>query len=103
MNIAVIIVSLVYGLFMATPAPPCNDLKVEVEVTHTTDGLSNGSVKVKVEGGKAPYLYIYFNTKGKPISYEYTESSIKDLKSGTYFCTIYDKNDCQIKKEIKIK
>lgn len=82
---------------------PCDNLKVTAEITHTTNGLDNGSVKVKVEGGVEPYIYVFFNQKGKPLSFENKSNKLSGVKSGKIFCTVIDKEGCQKKKEINIK
>ncbi|GAP73254.1 SprB [Candidatus Symbiothrix dinenymphae] len=61
-----------------------------VTITHTTCGEDNGSITVSLKGGTKPYQYSWvFN--GTEIS---TDSTIANLKSGSYSLTVTDYNGC---------
>lgn len=103
MKIAVILASLFYGVFAATPEPPCDDLKVEVEVTHTSEGLNNGMIRLNAEGGAKPYTYIFLDEDFNPITTKTTEPEIKKLSRGKVKFIVRDENDCFQSKDIIIK
>ncbi len=70
-----------------------------LSVQHTkTDvtcfGLNNGSIKLKVSGGTAPYNYNWSNGMDKSI--------LKKLKGGIYTVEITDKNNCIVTDTIEI-
>ena len=104
MKLAVILAFLFSGIDAHIPSTdPCDNLKVTTEIKHTTDGLDNGSVEVKVEGGVEPYVYVFFNEKGKPLSFENKSNQISEIGAGTIYCSIIDSESCQQKVEITIK
>ena len=72
------------------------------EVTHQTItnnvscfGLTDGTVTVTVEGGVAPYSYLW-NIGGA------TEPEINGLAPGTYICAITDHNGCQSELSVNV-
>lgn len=103
MKLVVIIALLLYGLNTSTSDPSCDKFKVEAKVTNTTNGLSNGEVEIEVEGGEAPYKYIFLNEKGRPIALDYDSKIIKNRHIGSFYCTVVDKNGCQKKIKLEVK
>lgn len=103
MKLAVIVALLLYGLNTSTDTQSCDNFKVEVKVTDTTNGLSNGEAEVTAEGGEAPYKYIFLNEKGRPLAQDYDSKTIKSRRAGPFYCTVVDKNGCQKKIKIEIK
>lgn len=82
--------------------PPCDDLKVEVEVTHTTDGLNNGSVEVEVIGGTAPYTYIFLDDNRNPITEVTSSNKVEGLSKGEMKYIVRDKKDCFVSDDLII-
>ena len=65
-----------------------NEIKISIIeiIKPSCNGLSNGSVTVEAEGGKAPYTYLW-NTFP-----EQTTAMAINLKSGIYFVQVTDAN-----------
>lgn len=107
MKLAVILAFLFYGSnagLPETPATdPCENLKVETEVKHTTDKLKNGEVELTVTGGTAPFKYVFFNEKGYPLSFDNDSNTLNNRGAGKFFCTVIDNEGCQKKIKIDIK
>lgn len=80
----------------------CDNLSISVKTT-PVEGGKNGSVEVKVSGGKDPIYYIVYLPSGKPLKNDATSNSIKDLAQGNYFCSIVDGSGCTKKIEFKIE
>ena len=58
-------------------------------------GIANGSISIKVSGGKPPYTYLWSNGS--------TQSTLENLSGGTYKAKITDASGCSIEKEYWVK
>lgn len=74
---------------------------INTELSHSPDGLTNiscnggtdGSIKLTVSGGAAPYNYSWFST-GQTLP---STAEIKTLKAATYVATVSDQNGCVLR------
>jgi hypothetical protein len=87
-----------YGFTIQTTvnitSPP--ELTATVNQTNvSTEGGSDGAVTIEAAGGTAPYNY-----KWSPGGS--TDATLTGLSTGTYTCTIKDKNGCSIQKTVYI-
>ncbi|MBK9190462.1 MAG: SprB repeat-containing protein [Crocinitomicaceae bacterium] len=75
-----------------------NEMRISVIeiIKPTCNGLSNGSVTVEAEGGKAPYTYLW-NTFP-----EQTTAMAVNLKSGIYFVQVTDANGAVHFESVKV-
>ena len=74
----------------------CKSLSVNAIVqTNSCQGSNNGSIKLTVSGGAAPYT---FNWDHKAVG-EY----LTDLSSGIYSVTVLDSEGCQARKSFKVE
>jgi len=64
-----------------------SQLTLSPTITHPTCSLSNGSLEIIAEGGKAPYTYEW--------KHGVTGSSLSELSEGYYMLTVTDANGCQ--------
>ncbi len=70
-------------IVLDTPTP----IEVSAAVTHTSRvGDSDGSIELTIEGGQAPFTYLWSNQE--------TTRNLIDLQQGTYCVTITDNTGC---------
>lgn len=105
MKLAVILAFLFSGIDAHIPiTDPCDNLKVTTEITHTTDGLDNGEVEVKVEGGVGPYSYFFTNSKGYPKSFDLKNNSFKNVaQKEDLWVSVVDSKGCVVKIQIEVE
>lgn len=72
----------------ATVNNNANNLQWTVQTEADTCGAGVGDIILNVSGGQAPYTYLW-NTSA-------TTSSLTNINSGNYSCTITDNNGCSI-------
>lgn len=81
------------------PGKNCN-MKSSAEILQETDGAK---VQINVDGGDAPYNYIFYKESGHLLSEDFKNNSLKGLEAGKYFCTVIDKKNCRNTIQIDIK
>lgn len=69
-------------------------LVAETSSTDATQGQNNGTASVMVEGGVAPYTYLWSNGE--------TDPEITDLLAGNYTVEITDANECVFTEEVTV-
>jgi len=67
------------------------DLEVITNLLSNDDGSGNGSVEAVVEGGEAPYTYIWESWNGGVIG---TEAILNNCVAGSYFVQVTDYDGC---------
>lgn len=75
---------------------PLKEVFVESKeiISVSGNGLSNGAVKVQINGGTAPYNYEWKNEEGDVMVS--TNNELLDVKAGKYFLNVIDKNLCEL-------
>ncbi|PLX07443.1 MAG: hypothetical protein C0596_10935 [Marinilabiliales bacterium] len=68
---------------MQEPEP----INAQFQIANTCYGVSGGEIEMEVNGGTAPYTYLWDNDE--------VTQNIQELMAGTYFVTITDFNMCQ--------
>ena len=84
------------------PVDNCDDLKFEVKVTHTTNGLDNGIIDVTVTKGSSNldvFLYGDIRSKNK---LKVKIDELKNLASGTYILILQNDKCSTVKRDILI-
>jgi hypothetical protein len=80
-----------------------NALAVSVDTKDASESGSNdGSIKLKVSGGQAPYTIHCFGPYSLPTQTVENELKLEDIKSGDYLFVVQDKLMKSVVKEIKI-
>jgi len=73
----------------------CNlDVSILVEQEILCFGLANGAITAEVQGGEAPYQYLWSN--------DATGESLSEIGAGTYSVTVTDSNNCATEAEISL-
>ena len=81
----------------------CDDVEITFQTTNVT-ATNQGSVSVEVEGSvKGPVYYVFYYTSGHLVNEDVTKSSINNLKSGKYYCSVVYNSGCTQKIEFEIK
>jgi len=62
-------------------------INAQFQIANTCYGVSGGEIEMEVNGGTAPYTYLWDNDE--------VTQNIQELMAGTYFVTITDFNMCQ--------
>lgn len=82
----------------------CDNIQLELKVTHTSEGKSNGRIEVIVEKGKAPFSVYLFAPNRKDNLEDVTLKDLKDLKAGEYILVVQDKDrKCNFNQNITIR
>ncbi len=64
----------------------------EIDITHTTCDMDNGTITVAMQGGTRPYRYEWSDFDKNPVG---SDSVINGLeRSGYYFLDVYDMHNC---------
>ena len=98
-----IIITIAFGQAAFNTKTENCELKVEVEISDSNSGKSNGSVVMTPQSGVAPYKYIFLErSSGKLLSKDYSQKEVKKLKKGSYKCLVIDENGCSKEIEFEI-
>ena len=99
-----ILISVLLGFSsFSTTSDVCDDLKFDIEVTHTTDGLNNGKIDVTITKGlQNVKAFLYAKSRGNNrLNIKIDE--LKNLPSGTFTLVLQNKNCSSVKSDIIIK
>jgi hypothetical protein len=83
--------------------PPCNGLKFEVKVTHTTDNLDNGKIEVTIIKSAAGVKAFLYGDKKSKNRLDVKPDQLTQLAAGTYQLVLQDNNCSTLKRDIIIK
>jgi|GEM_PF-4015078 len=77
-----------------------NMLSITLAVTDVTcRSGSNGKIDLTTNGGTPPYEYLWYQNAADTIS---IQQNIENLKAGTYFLLVRDKNGCEARDTVQI-
>jgi hypothetical protein len=76
----------------ASEPPACPEIQISYNVSSTESSTS--SIQFEIKGGSAPYSIIFFDSKGRLMSQDFTTNIFSQLTSGNYQCLVVDKNKC---------
>ncbi len=71
-----------------------DSIKIDSQIVNTDLNKNNGSIKVEISGGVAPYKLLWNNNSQK--------QKLSNLKVGTYAIKVTDSKNCIIRKKFKI-
>jgi len=72
----------------------CTSILATAITKSPTAGLENGEITVQAKG-KGKLHYFFFNNKGYPINSTKEELNyVKNLREGTYKCSVVDETGC---------
>ena len=82
----------------------CNKIEAKIEVVDSSNGLSNGQVKVElVRGAQRGLKYIFCSESGKVLNEnQFGTNNLNGLPKGDYFCLVSN-SDCTKKISFTIK
>jgi len=81
----------------------CDNLKLDISLTHTTNGKANGKIEVVVQRGAGPFKVFLFASKREDNLEDVKFKDLKDLKSGEYILVVQDKeSNCTFKQNVII-
>jgi hypothetical protein len=66
----------------------CRDINVKSKITHTTNGLNNGSVELEINGNSGQELSINLFGPQKNNRLDLSESIITNLEKGNYIIVV---------------
>jgi hypothetical protein len=73
----------------------CPTIQATVETKNPDPGQDNGEIIIHAKGGKGQLSYFFFNSGGYPLnSTRETQNFIKNLKKGSYKCSVVDEIGC---------
>jgi hypothetical protein len=98
-----IIIAVAFGQAAFSTKNENCELSVEVKISNSEGGKSNGSAVMTPQTGVAPYKYIFLErSSGKLLNKDYTQKELKKLKKGNYKCLVVDENGCSKQVEFEI-
>lgn len=71
----------------------CDDIEVTKEITDE-NGIK--TITLSVKNAQNPIYYFFHDKDGNVISSNYKSGKVRNIKSGDYFCVIFDKTGCKI-------
>ncbi len=81
----------------------CDQLKFDINIVHTSDGLNNGKIEVSNVDSPSPVrAFLYGNGKDKNLLDVKIEKLIA-LKAGTYILILQNKKCSTVKRDIIVK
>lgn len=78
----------------------CDDIQVTARITEDPNG---SKITMNVDGGEAPYKYIFYKQSGGLLSEDFDSNAVTGLQKGKYFCTVIDKKNCKKTIEFEVK
>ncbi len=81
----------------------CDDLKFNIEVIHTSNGLDNGIIDVTITKSTSK-VKVYLYSEGKSANkLNIKLDDLKKLKAGTYMLVLQNDNCYAVKRDIVIR
>ena len=81
----------------------CDELKFEINVVHTTDGLENGKIEViDIDSPSKVRAFLYGDKRDKN-RLDVKAEKLDKLKAGTYVLILQNKNCSSVKRDIIVK
>lgn len=102
MKFILISVLLAFSSFNTT-SDICDDLKFDIEVTHTTNSLDNGIIDVTITKGNTSVKAFLYGKSRSNNKLNIKIDELKSLSSGTYTLVLQNKNCSSVKSDIIIK
>ena len=84
--------SMVVNLEQAVATPVCPEIKTQYNVRPVS--TNTNTIQFEITGGSAPYSIIFFDSKGKLMSQDFSGSTFEQIAGGTYQCLVVDQNKC---------
>lgn len=81
----------------------CDDLKFEVKVIHTTNGLDNGTIDVTVTKSSSEVKVFLYSEGENENKLDVKLDELNKLKSGTYMLVLQNSKCHAVKRDIIIK
>ena len=85
-------ISVAFNLEQAIAPPVCPEIKIQYNV-RLSEPKTN-IIQFDITGGSAPYSIIFFDSKGRLISQDFSRNTFGQLSAGTYQCLVVDQNKC---------
>jgi hypothetical protein len=89
--------------FMMPGELPCDGLKIETNITNTSNGENDGQISVTVVKGKAPYKVFLFAEKRENNRLDIKIKDLRKLASGKYILIIQDAGGCTTQETVFVK
>ena len=81
----------------------CDQLKFDINVVHTTDGLDNGKIEViNIDSPSKVRAFLYGDNKGKN-RLDVKIEKLDKLQAGTYILILQNKECSAVKRDIIVK
>lgn len=100
-------VLLLSGLFYLMAGMPgntdCDNIRLDLNIIHTTENKTNGKIEVEIVNGLAPYEFYLFGSGTNNNKIKVKKSELKDLAAGEYLLVVQDKTSCRVTKKIVIR
>ena len=81
----------------------CDNIQLDITITHSSQGSNNGKIEVEVKKGKAPFrAYLFADDKSNNL-HDVALDELVSLSAGSYILVIQDANNCSVHKKIKLK
>lgn len=83
--------------------PACDNLTIKTNITHSTDGASNGEIDVTIIKGKPPYKVFLFADKIENNLFDVELDDLINLSAGEYILVIQDAAECTTQEKLILK
>lgn len=98
-----LISSVVFLLSFSSLQQACDDLKFDIKITNTTNGLNNGKIEITITRSSSKvHAFLYGDAKQKN-KVDVDPDDLINLQAGTYMLVLQNDQCYEVKQDIIIK